>query len=214
MTGLAWLTGLALEASKRSTATQWFHIEARRCLECIKSLRRNNRVWRRVGGWWGWEWGGGGEGGSSLVVCWARCPAWCSVVGSILLWGEFFQKRRFFPWSSNGFWLHSRKKTSFGWEYKPRSSLCTHAFHCTDSEDPDIHVLDGWMPATKTHPVCTTYKDGMWLPLWLDKETVTYMYTKISPKMMNPRDVARRRRMVNPRDTAQGRRRRRMMNPR
>ena len=27
---------------------------------------------------------------SSLVVCWARCPVWCSIVGSILLWGEFF----------------------------------------------------------------------------------------------------------------------------
>ena len=25
---------------------------------------------------------------------------------------------------------------------KPRSSLCTHAFHRTDSKDPDIHVLD------------------------------------------------------------------------
>ena len=24
-----------------------------------------------------------------------------------------------------------------------RSSLCIHAFHCTDSKDPDVHVLDG-----------------------------------------------------------------------
>ena len=32
---------------------------------------------------WGWN--------SWLVVRWARCPAWCSVVGSILLWGEFFR---------------------------------------------------------------------------------------------------------------------------
>ena len=28
-------------------------------------------------------------------------------------------------------------------EYKPRSSLYTHAFHRTDSKDPDVHVLDG-----------------------------------------------------------------------
>ena len=28
-------------------------------------------------------------------------------------------------------------------EYKLRSSLCTRAFHRTDSKDPDIHVLDG-----------------------------------------------------------------------
>ena len=26
---------------------------------------------------------------------------------------------------------------------KPRSSLCTHAFDRTDSNDPDVHVLDG-----------------------------------------------------------------------
>ena len=28
---------------------------------------------------------------SSLGVCWARCPAWCSVMGLILIWGVFFQ---------------------------------------------------------------------------------------------------------------------------
>ena len=28
-------------------------------------------------------WGGGQN--NLLVVCWAHCPAWCSVVGSILL---------------------------------------------------------------------------------------------------------------------------------
>ena len=43
---------------------------------------------------------------------------------------------------------------SLGWKYKLRSSLCTHVFHQTDSKDPDIHVLYGWMPATKTHPAC------------------------------------------------------------
>ena len=40
----------------------------------------------------------------------------------------------------------------FGWEYKPRSSLCTHTFHSIDSKDPDIHIPDGWMPATKNKP--------------------------------------------------------------
>ena len=43
-------------------------------------------------------------------------------------------------------------KTSFRWDCKPRSSLCTHAFHRTDWKDPNIHVLDGWMPATKNTP--------------------------------------------------------------
>ena len=61
-------------------------------------------------------------------------------------------------------------QNSFGWEYKPRSSLCTHAFHGKDSKDPDIHVPDGWMPATKTHPACTIHEDGMRLLQWLDQQ--------------------------------------------
>ena len=40
-------------------------------------------------------------------------------------------------------------QNSFGWTYKPGSSLCIHAFHCMDSKDPDVGVLDGWMPETK-----------------------------------------------------------------
>ena len=62
---------------------------------------------------------------------------------------ENFSGREVFPleWT----WLLIPfSQNSFGWEYKSRSSLCTHAFHCTDSKDPDIHVLDGWMPARKT----------------------------------------------------------------
>ena len=53
-------------------------------------------------------------------------------------------------------------QNSFRWEYKPRSSSWTHVFHRTDSKDPDIHVLDGWMRASKTHPACTIHKDRMW----------------------------------------------------
>ena len=37
-----------------------------------------------------------------------------------------------------------------------------------DSKDTEIRVLDGWIPATKTHPACTIHEDWMWLPLWLD----------------------------------------------
>ena len=85
-----------------------------------------------------------------------------SVAGSILLWG-LFPVEGIFPLELHGFKLHS-PQNSFGWEYKPRSSLCTHAFHRTDSKDPDVHVLDGWMPATKTHPARTIHEDGMWLP--------------------------------------------------
>ena len=104
---------------------------------------------------------------SSLVACWARCPAWQSVVGSILLWGYFFPVEGIFPLELT--WvLTPFPQNSFGWEYKKRSSLCSHAFHRTDSKDPDIHVLDGWIPTTKSHPECTIHEDGIWLPQWLD----------------------------------------------
>ena len=90
--------------------------------------------------------------------------AWCSVGDSIL------------PWASGrgdvslqlASVLAPFPQNSLGWEYTPRSNLCTLAFHRTDSNDPDIHVLDGWMPATKRHAACTIHEGGMWLPLWLD----------------------------------------------
>ena len=85
-----------------------------------------------------------------------------SVAGSILLWGHF-PIEGIFPLELTWFKLHS-PQNSFRWEYKPRSNLCTHAFHGTDSKDPDVHVLDGWMPTTKTHPARTIHEDGMWLP--------------------------------------------------
>ena len=66
-------------------------------------------------------------------------------------------------------WPHcSTLCSGVGWHYKPRSSLCSHAFHRMDSKDPDIHVLEWWIPPTKTHPAWTIQEDRMWLPLWLD----------------------------------------------
>ena len=56
-----------------------------------------------------------------------------------------------------------------------RSSLCTHAFHCVNSEYPDIHVLGGWMPAIKIHPARVINEEGMWLPLWLDWKNPSHM---------------------------------------
>ena len=58
---------------------------------------------------------------------------------------------------------------SFEWECKPRSCVCVHTSLCTDSTDLDIHVLDRWMPATKTHSACTIHENGMWLTLLWDK---------------------------------------------
>ena len=62
---------------------------------------------------------------------------------------------------------------------------CIH-FHRTDSKDTDIHVLDGWMPPTETHPACTIYEDGMWSPHWLHFKKKRVTYTKISPQNGEP----------------------------
>ena len=51
-----------------------------------------------------------------------------------------------------------------------------------------MHVLDGWMLATKTRLARNIHEDGMWVPPWLEWKMVTY--TKISPKMLNARDIA------------------------
>ena len=77
-----------------------------------------------------------------------------------------------------------------GWEYKLRSSLCTHALHHTDSEDPDILVLDRWIPATKTHPACIIHEDGMWVPLWLESN-ISHICKNLTRKKnkMNTRDI-------------------------
>ena len=109
--------------------------------------------------------GGGGVQNGLLVVCWARCPVLCSIIGSILLCGEFFLVEGIFPLELT--WVLIPIAPNFQM-YKPKSSLCTYAFHRTDSKYPDIHVLDGWVPAPKTHPACTIHEDGMWLPQWLD----------------------------------------------
>ena len=45
---------------------------------------------------------------------------------------------------------------SFGWEYKPRSSLCrTHIPSCTDLKDPDAHSKTGECRLHEHTPACT-----------------------------------------------------------
>ena len=70
---------------------------------------------------------------------------------------------------------------------KPRSSLCTHAFHRMDVKDPDIYALMGecWQQKHTQHAPSrrwnvTTSVVGL--------KRVTY--AKISPKMVKPRDIA------------------------
>ena len=129
------------------------------------------------------QWMIGGRN-SSVGSAWARCH---SVAGSILLWGHF-PVEGIFPLELT--WVQTPfPQNSFGWEYKPRSSLCTHAFHRTDSKDPDVHVLDGWMPATKKHTqhAPSTKTECDYLNAWIKKWSHTQ---KSHPKVVNPRDIA------------------------
>ena len=56
---------------------------------------------------------------------WARCPAWCSVVGRIFLVEGIFPLELTWVWTLF-------PQNSFRWEYEPSCSLCTHVFHHTD----------------------------------------------------------------------------------
>ena len=77
--------------------------------------------------------------------------------------------------------MHSRMN-QVGWVYKPRSSLCTHAFHLTDSKYPDIHFLDGWIPTTKTQHVPSMKTECDYLNGWIKKSHTQ----KSHPKWWTP----------------------------
>ena len=120
---------------------------------------------------------------SFLVVCWAHCPACCSVMGVIHLYGEF---------SGRGYFSLGVSMRSYSIPPKLFRIKVWSVDTCIPShilKGPDIRVLDGWMLVTKTYPAYTIHENGMWL--------VTY--TKISPIMVNPTDTAcehRRRRWL------------------
>ena len=71
-------------------------------------------------------------------------------------------------------------------ESKPRSSLCIHAFHRTDSKDPDIHVLDGECRQQKHTQHAPSTKTECDLVVGLKKRSHTQ---KSHPKVVNPRDI-------------------------
>ena len=116
---------------------------------------------------------------SSLVVYGLAVD---SVAGSILLWGNF-PVEGIFPLELT--WVQAPvPKNSLRWEYNPRSSLCT------DSEDPYVHVLDRWMPVTKTHPARTIHEDGMLTTLMVGLKKNGHICKNLTQKVVNPRDIA------------------------
>ena len=104
-----------------------------------------------------------------MAACWRHYPAWCSIrcltlFSAVCLRGPSLG-------GSNGSDL--APYTSFGCNETKFWSV--HAcIYC--SKDPDIHVLDWWMPSTKKAKTnktiaCTILDDGMWLLLgWIEKK--------------------------------------------
>ena len=129
------------------------------------------------------KWVNAGSGIAQSMVCWAVMRDTASWVGPSF---EPVVKRIFLlelAWVLTPF-----RQNSFGWEYKPRSGLCTNSFHHTDSKDPDIHVLDGWMPATKhTQHAPSTKTECDYIIAGLNSG---HTHTKFSPTMVKPRDIA------------------------
>ena len=106
--------------------------------------------------------------------------AWCTIVSSIFFWasgrprGDLLLEGDMAPFPPK----------SFGWAYKPRSGLRTHAFHRTDSKHPDIHVLDRWMQQQKhTHHAPSTKSECDYLYSWIEKRSHTQ---KSHPKWWTP----------------------------
>ena len=107
-------------------------------------------------------------------------------MGLILLWGEFLQKRGLeLTWVLTPF-----VQNSTGWEYKLRSSLCTHAFHRTDSKFEILTFMS--QMGECQHQIHTQHAQSMktecdYLNGWIKKAVI---YAKISPKTVNSRDIA------------------------
>ena len=118
------------------------------------------------------------------------CHAWLGAVccfgrTASRLWSRFLDRWQIMLFIS---FLTPFPKNS-DWEYKLRSSLCTHAVHHTNWKDPDIHVLDGWKVVTNNKN--TQHAPSMKLECvypygWIKNGHIH----KISPKMVNPRYIA------------------------
>ena len=85
----------------------------------------------------------------------------------------------------------------FGWEYKPRSSLCTHAFHRTQEIMMFMPYKGECWQQKHTHHALSTKTECDYLNGWIKKMITN---AKNSPKMVNTRDLVgerrRRRRIV------------------
>ena len=141
-----------------------------------------------------------GDWNSSVVVCWACYPARCSIMGSTHLepsveWISCLE----LAWVLTPF-----PKTCLDVSIN-RGLVCAHlhSIAWAKKNDLDIHVLYGWMPATKTHPACTIHEDiiTIGLPLWFDlkkkKRSKKVTYIKILTHNGEPQGYSGERRSMS-----------------
>ena len=110
---------------------------------------------------WGTQGGGGGEGGHHthevVFFLFSLLSIFYSILDVVTI--------PFWEWCNDTMKLCHLN-------IKPRPSLCTHAFHCTDSTDPDTHVPDGWMLAVKqTQHAPSTKMECDYLHGWIKMQT-------------------------------------------
>ena len=114
-------------------------------------------------------------GQSSFVMC---CHA---VLRDSALWvqSSWASSRRDFSLGVN-MGSDSIPPNSFGGEYKLRSSLCTHAFHCTNSKDPDIPCPRRVNAFNKnTHSMHHPWRQNVttsngWITKWSHSQKITH----------------------------------------
>ena len=121
-----------------------------------------------------------GPGTAQSVVCWACCPAWCSIMGSILLWTS---GKGCFSFGVN---MGSPKSPSD--ESINRGLVCAHMHSIAWTRTLTFMSETGecWQQKHIQHaPFMKTECDDRYD--WIKKQVA---YVEISPKMVNPRDIA------------------------
>ena len=125
-----------------------------------------------------------GSGIAQPAVCWARCPAWCSVVGSSLLsasgWGEFSFRVNM---GSDAI-----PQNSFGWEHY-RGLVCSH-IHPSQGLKKSWHSCPRRANAGNKNTPRTYHpqRRNVTASMVGLKKMVTNV--KISRRMVTPRDIA------------------------
>ena len=107
-------------------------------------------------------------------MCWAHCPAWCSVVGSILLWGDFFYRREDFSFAVN-MGSDSIPPKLFSDESINRDLVCAHIHSIARTQKILIFMFqtaESWQQKHTQHAP-STKTECDYLYYWIEKRSPT-----------------------------------------